>query len=65
MNITISAEQGDRLDKLVYKTLGSLDNFTEILKLNIDLKNKIYLDAGDIVILPKLQTKIKIEDELW
>jgi hypothetical protein len=65
MNIKVKAKQGDRLDKIVQDKLGSLDNFKEVLELNSSLKNKLYLDENDVVILPVIEKKIKVEDDLW
>lgn len=65
MIVKVKAKQGDRLDKIVQEKLGTLDNFKEVLELNSSLKNKLYLDENDIVILPVIEKKIKVEDELW
>ncbi|BAK73762.1 hypothetical protein [Arcobacter sp. L] len=65
MTIKVTAKQGDRLDKIVQEKLGTLDNFKEVLELNSSLKNKLYLDENDVVILPIIEKKIKVEDELW
>lgn len=65
MTVKVTAKQGDRLDKIVQEKLGTLDNFKEVLELNSSLKNKLYLDENDVVILPVIEKKIKVEDELW
>lgn len=65
MTIKVTAKQGDRLDKIVQEKLGTLDNFKEVLELNSSLKNKLYLDENDVVILPIIEKKIKVEEELW
>jgi len=65
MIVKVKAKQGDRLDKIVQEKLGTLDNFKEVLELNSSLKNKLYLDENDVVILPVIEKKIKVEDELW
>lgn len=65
MTIKVTAKQGDRLDKIVQEKLGTLDNFKEVLELNSSLRNKLYLDENDVVILPVIEKKIKVEDELW
>lgn len=65
MTIKVKAKQGDRLDKIVQEKLGTLDNFKDVLELNSSLKNKLYLDENDVVILPVIEKKIKVEDELW
>ena len=65
MIVKVKAKQGDRLDKIVQEKLGTLDNFKEVLELNSSLKNKLYLDENDVVILPVIEKKIKVEDEIW
>lgn len=65
MTIKIKAKQNDRLDKIVQEKLGTLDNFKDVLELNTILKDKLYLDEGDVVILPVIEKKIVVEDELW
>lgn len=65
MTIKVIANQGDRLDKIVHEKLGSLDDFKEVLELNSSLKNKLYLDENDVVILPVIEKKTKVEDDLW
>jgi len=65
MTVKVIANQGDRLDRIVQEKLGTLDDFKDVLELNSKLKNKIYLDENDIVILPVIEKKIKLEDELW
>lgn len=65
MTIKVIANQGDRLDKIVHEKLGSLDDFKEVLELNSNLKNKLYLDENDVVILPVIEKKTKVEDDLW
>jgi hypothetical protein len=65
MQIKITAIEGDRLDQVVQDTLGTLKSFKEVLELNPSLRNKIFLNEGDVVILPKAETIVIIEDELW
>jgi hypothetical protein len=65
MQIKITAIQGDRLDQVVQDTLGTLKSFKEVLELNPSLRNKIFLNEGDVVILPKVENIVIIEDELW
>ena len=65
MQIKITAIQGDRLDQVVQDTLGTLKSFKEVLELNPNLRNKIFLNEGDVVILPKVENIVIIEDELW
>lgn len=65
MQIKITANEGDRLDQVVQDTLGTLKSFKEVLELNPSLRNKIFLNEGDIVILPKAETIVIVQDELW
>jgi hypothetical protein len=65
MQIKITAIEGDRLDQVVQDTLGTLKSFKEVLELNPSLRNKIFLNEGDVVILPKAETIVIVQDELW
>ena len=65
MQIKITANEGDRLDQVVQDTLGTLKSFKEVLELNPNLRNKIFLNEGDVVILPKAETIVIVQDELW
>ena len=65
MQIKITAIEGDRLDQVVQDTLGTLKSFKEVFELNPNLRNKIFLNEGDVVILTKAETIVIIEDELW
>lgn len=65
MTIKVIANQGDRLDQIVQEKLGSLSDFETVLQLNSALKNKIYLEEGDIITLPIIEKTLKVEDELW
>ncbi|PPB51490.1 tail protein X [Campylobacter hyointestinalis] len=58
------ANDGERLDTIVYKHYGTLENFAEILAFNSHL-NAI-LKVGDKVFLPEIKTKTaKKENTLW
>ncbi|WP_169753574.1 tail protein X [Campylobacter mucosalis] len=58
------ASDNERLDTIIYKHYGTLENFAEILAFNSHL-NAI-LRAGDKVFLPEIKTKItKKEKTLW
>jgi len=65
MTIKVIANQGDRLDQIVQEKLGSLSDFETVLQLNSVLKNKIYLEEGDIITLPIIEKTLKVEDDLW
>lgn len=58
------AKDKERLDSIVYKHYGTLENFAGILAFNSHL-NAI-LRAGDKVFLPEIKVKeIKSENVLW
>lgn len=58
------AKDKERLDSIVYKHYGTLENFTEILAFNSHLN--AVLKVGDKVFLPKIKTKTtKKENTLW
>ncbi|CUU82500.1 tail protein X [Campylobacter hyointestinalis] len=55
---------GERLDAIIYKHYGTLENFAEILAFNSHLNS--VLKAGDRVFLPEIKVKeIKSEKTLW
>lgn len=58
------AKDKERLDSIVYKHYGTLENFTEILAFNSHLN--AVLKVGDKVFLPEIKTKTaKKENTLW
>ncbi|CUU82909.1 tail protein X [Campylobacter hyointestinalis] len=58
------AKDKERLDSIVYKHYGTLENFTEILAFNSHLNS--VLKAGDRVFLPEIKAKVtKKEKTLW
>lgn len=60
------ANDGDRIDIVVFKAYESLDNFFEVLEVNQHLLGKETLDSGDIVYLPIFEVKPKEETKaLW
>jgi len=64
----IKVTENKRLDQIVYKILGRLDNFEEILELNKHLIEKEILDIGDIVYLPDVtqeEQTVNKEIALW
>lgn len=63
---TIYAQNGERLDQIVYREYKTLDYFEKVVESNPHLKNKIFLDENDIVNLPivKKEQKAKL-DSLW
>lgn len=62
------AQNGDRLDQIVYQEYETLSVFDKVLEENTHLIKKIVLDYGDIVNLPVLEiqkaTTVEIET-LW
>jgi len=60
------AQKGDRLDQIVYKKYKTLKIFEKVLEANLHLLNKVILDEGDIVYLPKIKIeKPKEVKALW
>lgn len=58
------ASDAERLDAIIYKHYGTLENFAEILAFNSYLNS--VLKAGDRVFLPEIKVKeIKSEKTLW
>ncbi|MBE2986564.1 tail protein X [Campylobacter sp. RM12920] len=59
-----TAKDGERLDTIVYKHYGTLENFAEILAFNSRLNS--ILKAGDKVFLPEIKENVvKKEKTLW
>ncbi|MBE3607053.1 tail protein X [Campylobacter sp. RM13119] len=64
MNKIYIAKDGERLDTIVYKHYGTLENFSEILAFNSHLN--AVLKAGDRVKMPEIKAKAtKKEKTLW
>ncbi len=64
MNKFYIAKDGERLDTIIYKHYGTLENFTEILAFNSRLNT--ILKAGDKVFLPDIKENVvKKEKTLW
>lgn len=59
------AKDDERLDSIVYSHYGTLNVFQSVLETNSHLLNKKILNAGDIVLLPQINTSIKTLDDLW
>lgn len=59
------AKDDERLDNIVYSHYGTLNVFQSVLETNSHLLNKKILNAGDIVLLPQINTSIKTLDDLW
>ena len=43
------ANKGERLDSIVNKVLGNLNEFENVLKSNPKLQGKIFLNRGDVI----------------
>ncbi|MBD3842592.1 MAG: tail protein X, partial [Campylobacterales bacterium] len=48
----IIAQNGDRLDQIVYKEYGTLKVIDKVLEENTHLKYKVLLEDGDVVNIP-------------
>lgn len=57
------AKDFERLDNIVFKHYGSLENFKEVLEINTHLE--AILKAGDIVFLPIVKAKEIKQNKLW
>lgn len=63
----VTAQNGDRLDQIVYGEYGTLSYFEKVLDVNLHLSTKPVLDYGDIVNLPDITVptqEIKVKT-LW
>lgn len=62
------ANQGDRLDQIIYAYYGTLDVMNEVMSANVHLLRKAILDTGDKVYLPDIDVTVQSEDtgvSLW
>ncbi len=61
------AKKGERLDQIIYKEYGSLEQeiVNKVLSSNKHLLTKIELAAGDKVYLPNIQIKKPKGKYLW
>lgn len=60
------ANDGDRIDTIVYKTYGTLEPLWMVFEANRELLNCETLKSGDVVILPPYEPKPKEETKaLW
>ncbi len=65
---TYTAQNGDRLDQIVYQEYNTLKVMDKVLEANIHLKHKVLLEDGDIVNLPVVTIEketIKKVKTLW
>lgn len=59
------AQKGERLDSIVNRIFGNLNNFEQILENNPKLQHKLFLEQGDIVNLNLKENKeflVNIQD---
>jgi len=49
---TVIAQNGDRLDQIVYQEYETLDVLDKVLEANTHLNNKVILEDGDVVNIP-------------
>ena len=63
----VKAYKGQRLDEIIYKEYSSLSQeiFNTVMAANSHLLRKIELNAGDVVYLPKIETKEPKGKHLW
>lgn len=64
----IIAQNGDRLDQIVYKEYGTLKVIDKVLEENTHLKYKVLLEDGDVVNIPVVyipKETIKKVQALW
>ena len=63
----IKAYKGQRLDQIIFKEYSTLESdvVNAVLTINTHLLNKLELEAGDIVYLPKIEFKEPKGKYLW
>lgn len=64
----IIAQNGDRLDQIVYQEYGTLKVMDKVLEENTHLKYKVLLEDGDVVNIPVVyipKETIKKVQALW
>lgn len=61
----IYANNGERLDQIVFREYKSLEHFSKVIDANPGLKNKVILTENDLVILPQIEIKKNKLDKLW
>lgn len=62
------ANQGDRLDQIIYAYYSTLDVMNEVMSENVHLLRKAILDTRDKVYLPDIDVTIQSENtgvNLW
>lgn len=65
---TYTAQNGDRLDQIVFREYGTLKVFEKVVEANPKLKNRTILQDGEEINLPVItieKTKIKKVKALW
>lgn len=64
----IIAQNGDRLDQIVYEQYKTLSVMNKVLEANTHLKNKVILVDGDVINIPVItiaKETIKKVKTLW
>lgn len=64
----IIAQNGDRLDQIVYEQYKTLSVIDKVLEANTHLKNKVILEDGDVINIPVItiaKETIKKVKTLW
>ncbi len=61
------AKDDERLDQIIAKHYGDVENAREVLEANQHLVGKLVLGSGDKVFLPKIKEPVKTEagKALW
>jgi len=64
---TVIAKKGQRLDQIIYKEYGSLNQeiINSVMSANKHLLAKIELEGGDKVYLPNIEIKEPKGKHLW
>jgi phage tail protein X len=67
MSKVVIAQNGDRLDQIVYQEYKTLDVFDKVLEANPHLSTKTKLELGDKVTIPivTIEKTTKSAKKLW
>lgn len=64
----VIAQNGDRLDQIVYQEYSTLKVMDKVLEANTHLKNKVLLEDGDVINIPVVyipKETVKEVQALW
>ena len=65
MTIYIVKDEDERLDTIVYRQYGDLNNIFTILEINPHIIEDVFLEVGDEIKLPYFAEKKIKEIQLW